>query len=94
MTRPDSSGPTVLVTGASGLIGSRLVHELGRDHRVVAMDRLDPGEEHPGPSIHVPVDLTCDESTEDAVRRVTAQCGGDEVASVIHLAATSPPTTT
>jgi nucleoside-diphosphate-sugar epimerase len=85
-TDSEANRPTVLVTGASGLIGSRLVHELAPDYRVVAMDRAHPGETHPESSVYVPVDLTSDESTDHAMRALVDRCG-DTLASVVHLAA-------
>jgi nucleoside-diphosphate-sugar epimerase len=81
-----SDRPTVLVTGASGLIGSRLVHALAPDHRVVAMVREHPGETHPASSVYVPVDLTSDESTNRVMRGLVDQCG-EALASVVHLTA-------
>lgn len=78
--------PNVLVTGASGLIGSRLVRALSPDHRIIAMDLQEPREALPESACFLPVDLTSEEGTERAVREATAICG-DEVASAIHLAA-------
>ena len=45
-TRSDSSGHTVLVTGAAGGIGAAVVHALREDgYRVVGLDRKEPPED-------------------------------------------------
>jgi nucleoside-diphosphate-sugar epimerase len=76
--------PTVLVTGASGLIGTRVCRELGSDHRVVGLDVKRPR----GPTgvPWVDCDLTDDTSVGEAFAEVERRFG-ERIASVIHLAA-------
>ena len=74
--------PIVLITGAAGDIGSRLVKALSRDYRVVGMDR-------PGRQANVPllgVDLSDQASIERALSEFKERWG-PRIASVIHLAA-------
>ncbi len=78
--------PLVLVTGAAGLIGTRVARALIRDHRVVGLDIAEPSEGYPDEAHSVECDLTSDEKTLQAVRTVVKRHGAD-VASVIHLAA-------
>ncbi|MGE0371185.1 MAG: NAD-dependent epimerase/dehydratase family protein [Gammaproteobacteria bacterium] len=74
--------PLVLVTGASGEIGSALVKALVPDYRVVGLDRV-PGA---GMDESCVVDITAEDSLATALRRIRAQ-HGRRVASVLHLAA-------
>ncbi len=77
--------PLVVVTGGSGLIGSRLVDRLLSAYRVVSLDV----EGDPDPPVGVDfvcTDLTSDDSVRRAVDRVRLS-QGSEVASVVHLAA-------
>lgn len=76
----------VLVTGSTGLIGSRVCDELGRDHAVVGLDRDPPESESGGPDLWLECDLTDDASVEAALARLRSRCGA-RVASVVHLAA-------
>jgi nucleoside-diphosphate-sugar epimerase len=76
---------TVLVTGSTGLIGSRVVQALAAAYHVIGLDVKRPKEDTPGAGF-LACDLTKTESVADALRQVAAQCGR-EVASVIHLAA-------
>jgi nucleoside-diphosphate-sugar epimerase len=76
---------TILITGASGLIGTALVERLARDYRVVGFDI----QEMP----HVPedgaffgMDLTSDDSVADGLEKVRMRFSED-IRSVIHLAA-------
>lgn len=77
---PPAGTPFVLVTGAKGLIGSRIVADLRRDHRVVGMDI------HPGPGEWVQCDLTEDADVARALEDVRTRFG-DRIQSVVHLAA-------
>jgi nucleoside-diphosphate-sugar epimerase len=80
----DTQG-TVIVTGASGFIGSAVVKHLAKEHRVVALD-LHPS--HQGiPNIQaVETDLSSDDSVSDALDLVR-MAQGQRIASVVHLAA-------
>jgi len=78
--------PLVLVTGSSGLIGTRVARALIEDHRVVGLDVVDPPDAFPDEAGFVECDLTDDAKTDAAVRQVVRE-HGDAVASVVHLAA-------
>lgn len=77
--------PLVLVTGSSGLIGSRLVKALHRDYRVVGLDAKPPSA-MPSGAQWISCDLTHSESVDEALQGVAAQFGKN-IASVVHLAA-------
>ncbi len=83
-----SSSPAkelILITGASGLIGTRLSQVFKDDYRLVGLDVKPPDD--PGlPLHHIDTDLTDDDSVENALARVKSE-HGREIASVIHLAA-------
>lgn len=77
--------PIVLLTGASGFIGSVLVKRLAGRHTVVALDRAGPPE--PSEPAHaVDFDLGSDESVQKALAEVRGRFG-NRIASVVHLAA-------
>ena len=76
--------PLVLITGAAGNIGSRLVGQLRQEYRVVGLDMPESAAEASFPCIGF--DITQDESVEKALAQV-AEEWGTEVAAVIHLAA-------
>ena len=83
--RSDRLPPLVLVTGGSGLLGSALIDELVRDHRVVSLD-LD-GDARSRPTVEfICTDLTDDESVGRAFERIGEVHPGP-IASVVHLAA-------
>jgi nucleoside-diphosphate-sugar epimerase len=77
--------PIVLITGASGLIGSRLASVLDGQYRVVGLDVKPPVDETRLAGF-VECDLTQTESVAEALRQVKSQYGR-EIASVVHLAA-------
>lgn len=77
--------PLVLITGSSGLIGSRVVKDLVRDHRVVGLDAVQP-KDLPEGAHHIFCDLTDDASVREALAQVEGE-HGHEIASVVHLAA-------
>ncbi len=76
----------VLITGASGRIGSAVMRRLSRRFSdVVGFDRKAPSPPPPG-CTHIPVDITSDDSLQDGLR-VLREHHGTQVASVVHLAA-------
>lgn len=74
--------PAVLITGAAGNIGRSLAKRLGRDYRVIGLDRSDADTGYP----IIESDLTDDDSMADALAKLHDMTGG-KLASVIHLAA-------
>jgi nucleoside-diphosphate-sugar epimerase len=74
--------PLILVTGSSGLIGTRLMQDLQRDFRVVGLD-VTPNQSG---AEEIPCDLTDDTSVREALAQVASQ-HGRTLASVVHLAA-------
>ena len=77
--------PVVLITGASGLIGTRLARGLADEYAVVGLD-VKPPHDDSVPMDFIEADLTDDAGTEQALNEVRAR-HGDNVASVVHLAA-------
>ncbi|MGE0625732.1 MAG: NAD-dependent epimerase/dehydratase family protein [Pseudomonadales bacterium] len=80
------SGDIVLVTGASGRIGTAVMHRL-RQHfdNLVGFDRDAPAPPPPGCQF-IPVDVTSDGSVSEGLQ-VLGDHHGRRIASVIHLAA-------
>src|SRR5687767_4872795 len=81
----DRDRATIVVTGSSGMIGSRLCTMLGETYNVMGFDRAGP----PYPPIEVEcvsVDLTDEDRVRRALERVR-YAYGPRLASVIHLAA-------
>jgi nucleoside-diphosphate-sugar epimerase len=78
-----STKPTVLITGSSGLIGSRLTEALADEHRVIGLD-VKPPVDAEGVEF-IECDLTDEQSVADAMERVRADQA--RIASVLHLAA-------
>lgn len=80
--------PTVIVTGAGGFVGRRLLEGLKDDFRVEAIDRRSRhqtgGPEHPSIRWHQ-IDLNDRRALEEVFRQVTAEA--PTVASLVHLAA-------
>lgn len=79
------SKPLVVVTGCSGLIGSRLIAALKGDHTIVGLDIVEPESEPRGWS-WLECDLTDDKSVDEALEQIREKFGAD-IASVVHLAA-------
>lgn len=75
----------VLLTGASGFIGSALVKRLAERYTVVGLDRAGPPEP-PEPAHAVDFDLGSDEAVQAALDEVRSRFG-NRIASVVHLAA-------
>ena len=76
--------PVVLITGAGGLIGSRIIDRLKDRYQLVGLDLEVP--EKSSTVSWFEVDLTDDGSTQAALDKVKQKLG-QEIASVIHLAA-------
>lgn len=77
--------PLVVVTGGSGLLGSRLIARLAPHYRIVSLDL--EGNPHSPPDVEfICTDLTSDDSVQRAVERIARTHGG-RIASVVHLAA-------
>ncbi|MBA3525848.1 MAG: NAD-dependent epimerase/dehydratase family protein [Sphingomonas sp.] len=75
----------VLVTGASGFIGSAVIARLAGRYTIVGLDR--PGSpDAPDPAVGVEFDLGSDEAVRAALETVRKRVGS-RIASVIHLAA-------
>ena len=80
--------PIVLITGASGFIGSAVCLDLSKDFTVIAIDRREPSEQlrRGAPQIvwHI-IDI----ADNQAISEVFAQTGNDfgQIDFVIHLAA-------
>jgi nucleoside-diphosphate-sugar epimerase len=85
MTTGDVGRPLVLVTGSSGLIGTRLVADFAKSWRVVGLDRSAPRTQPTGVDF-IGCDLTDDASVAKAFQSVRER-HGDHLASVVHLAA-------
>ena len=77
--------PVVLVTGISGLIGTRIIEAFSADYHIVGLD-VKPVQTHMGEVDWIECDLTNDASARDALTTVR-EGHGDRLASVIHLAA-------
>lgn len=85
MDRNPSSRPVLLITGSSGLIGTRLAKAFGEEFRVVGLDVKPPKTD--GSAVDfVACDLTDARSVTDAMATVRRRYG-ERLASVIHLAA-------
>jgi nucleoside-diphosphate-sugar epimerase len=76
--------PLMLITGSSGLIGSRLMTAFAPHWTVVGLDQQPP--KAPSTVDFFQCDLTQDESVVQTLRKVREQHGA-KIASVIHLAA-------
>lgn len=74
--------PVVLITGAAGNLGSALGAALADGYKVVGLDVEGKSADFP----LFEVDLTSENSTRDAVRKVRSEFGG-KIAAVIYLAA-------
>ena len=77
--------PVIAITGASGLIGTRLVEAFAGDYNVVGLDLEPLPIEREGVD-WIRCDLTKEGGVDDALK-VLKHNYGDTVASVLHLAA-------
>lgn len=85
MTTTANDKPLVLITGSTGLIGTRVIRELADDFTLVGLDVKEPS----GPAAETEwreCDLTSDASVERVLIEIQREFGG-HIASVIHLAA-------
>lgn len=75
----------IVVTGSSGLIGTRIIKRLAKNFRVVGLDQV--GNPFPPEEAEcVCIDIKSEESIRKALKRVR-YAYGSKIASVIHLAA-------
>lgn len=75
----------IIVTGSSGMIGSKLIHKMATQYRLAGFD-LAGFPYPPAEAECICVDLTSDESVEFAFERIRYEYG-NKIASVVHLAA-------
>ena len=80
-----SGKEVVVVTGASGLIGSGIINKISDHFRIVGFDR-DAETLPPLQSEMIYVDITKQKSIDEAMARIRIGYG-NKIASVIHLAA-------
>ena len=80
-----ASKAVVMVTGASGLIGKRVIDRLADQYQCIGLDKVGNPSANPKAE-NICLDITDPVSIEAALNRVKFAYG-DEIASVIHLAA-------
>jgi len=85
MNQSPNSKPVLLITGSSGLIGTRLAGALEDEFRVVGLDVKPPKTDEPSGDF-IECDLTNEPSVTEAMKEVRRRFG-ERLASVIHLAA-------
>lgn len=85
MSEQRNDKPLILITGCSGLIGSRIIEVLAPEYRIIGLDIAVPAD-MPEDGLYVECDLTEGASVDSALGRVRREAG-PWVASVIHLAA-------
>ena len=82
---PRSQSPVVLVTGSSGLLGSRICERLAERYQVVGLD-VEPPDSPVANCTWRRCDLTDQSDVEQTLKSVQ-DLVGESIASVIHLAA-------
>lgn len=81
----DNEKPVIIVTGSSGLIGTRIIKHLAPDYRIVGLDK--EGNSSPPPEVDsINFDITDTGSIKSTMEHIRNKYG-DKIASVIHLAA-------
>ncbi|MGE0822068.1 MAG: NAD-dependent epimerase/dehydratase family protein [Candidatus Binatia bacterium] len=85
MSTTTKEKPLVLITGCSGLIGSRIIEDLSPDYRVIGLDIVEP-QNAPSAEEWLECDLTDDDSVLTALSTIRGKYGL-QFASVIHIAA-------
>ncbi len=80
---PKKEKPVVLITGVSGLLGTRIAARLSEEFHIVGLDIAPP--KHANLEFQK-TDLTDDDSVQSALQSVRER-HGPRIASVIHLAA-------
>lgn len=78
--------PAIIITGSTGLIGSRLVQHFAGPYRVFALDIRPPEQQLPDNAEYREIDVTSDDRVKNAFSAIRRQHEGP-VASVIQLAA-------
>ncbi|HVZ32918.1 MAG TPA: NAD(P)-dependent oxidoreductase, partial [Polyangiaceae bacterium] len=86
MVETETRRDIVLVTGASGFIGTMVSEALAARYHVVGLDLRPPPDGGSDHIAFIDIDLTSDKSVHTALQRVRAEHGA-RLASVIHLAA-------
>lgn len=84
-TSGNSEKPVIIVTGSSGLIGTRIIKHLAPYYHIIGFDR-EGGSTPPIEAEQINFDITDDNSVKTAMERVHSS-NGKKIASVIHLAA-------
>ena len=77
--------PIIVITGSTGLIGTRVQQALAPEYQVVGLDVKAPKSPIAGTDF-IECDLTKDSSVREALAEIR-QRHGDKIASVLHLAA-------
>lgn len=85
MTREANAKPVILITGSSGLIGTRLARAFEDEFRIVGLD-VKPPKADDSSAEFIECDLTKEPSVAEAMKEVRRRFG-ERLASVIHLAA-------
>ena len=80
-----SDKEVILITGSSGLIGTKLIDRLADKYQCVGLDKEGDPYAHPKAE-NITVDITSPDSIRAALARVK-NVYGNEIASVVHLAA-------
>lgn len=81
----NSDKDIVIITGSSGLIGTRLINRLSDDYQIIGLDKA--GNPFPPPEAEfIYFDITMEKSIKAAMERVRYRYE-KKIASVIHLAA-------
>ena len=81
----ESKRPLVLVTGSSGLIGTRVTQALADRYQVIGLDVVEPERPFAGEAAYT-CDLTDDRSVSKTMTTIH-RAHGRRIASAIHLAA-------